>query len=108
MTMAVTLADVAGRAGVSTATVSRVLNNKLVMPIPEATVDRIRKAARDLNYRPNRLARALATRRTHTLGFYSHEITDPHGAALLDTIQAEARRRGYQVVVSSHLESLAG
>jgi DNA-binding LacI/PurR family transcriptional regulator len=84
-----------------------VLNNKLVMPIPERTVDRIRRAAHDLNYVPNRLARALATRRTHTLGFYSLEITDPHGAALLDTVQSEARRRGYQVVVSSHLESVA-
>src|SRR5436190_1719175 len=81
------------RAGVSSATASRVLNNKLAMPIPERTVDRIRLAARDLNYVPNRLARALATRRTHTLGFYSGEITDPHGAALLDTIQAAARRR---------------
>src|SRR5262245_40457435 len=92
--MAARLADVARRAGVSPATASRVLNNKLAMPIPERTVDRIRRAAHDLNYVPNRLARALATRRTHTLGFYSLEITDPHGAALLDTVQSEARRRG--------------
>lgn len=106
--MAVTLTDVARRAGVSTATVSRVLNNKLAMPIPQTTVERIRKAAGELNYTPNRLARALATRRTQTIGFFSNEITDPHGAALLDTIQAEARRRGYQVVVSSHLQSLVG
>src|SRR5688572_24386678 len=106
--MPTTLADVARRAGVSTATVSRVLNNKLEMPIPQTTVERIRSAARDLNYTPNRMARALATRRTHTLGFYSQEITDPHGAALLDTIQTEARRRGYEVVVSSRLESLKG
>src|SRR4029450_2730589 len=81
--MAARLADVARRAGVSAATASRVLNNKLPMPIPERTVDRIRRGAHDLNYVPHRLARALATRRTHTLGFYSLEITDPHGAALL-------------------------
>src|SRR4051794_39329679 len=106
--MAVTLAEVARRAKVSTGTASRVLNNKMVMPIPQTTVDRIRQAARELNYTPNRHARALVTRRTHALGFFSQEITDPHGAALLDTIQAEARRRGYTIVVSSHLQSLAG
>src|SRR6478735_6306199 len=106
--MAVTLAEVARSAKVSTGTASRVLNNKMVMPIPQTTVDRIRQAARELNYTPNRHARALVTRRTHALGFFSREITDPHGAALLDTIQAQARRRGYTVVVSSHLQSLAG
>lgn len=106
--MASTLADVARSAGVSTATVSRVLNDKLQMPIPEATVERIRRAARELNYTPNRMARALATRRSHTLGFYSQEITDPHGGELLDTIQTEAQRRGYQVLVGSHLDSLSG
>lgn len=106
--MPVTLAEVARRAGVSTGTASRVLNNKMVMPIPQPTVDRIRKAARELDYTPNRHARALVTRRTHALGFFSQEITDPHGAALLDTIQGEARRRGYPVVVSSRLETLCG
>jgi LacI family transcriptional regulator len=106
--MATTLADVARSAGVSSATVSRVLNDKLKMPIPEATVERIRRAARELNYTPNRMAQALATRRSHTLGFYSQEITDPHGGELLDTIQSEARLRGYQVLVASQLDTLSG
>jgi len=104
--MSVTLAEVARRAGVSTGTASRVLNNKMVMPIPQHTVDRIHKAAREMSYTPNRHARALATRRTHTLGFCSEELTDPHGAVLLETVQAEAVRRGYHLVVSSHRESL--
>jgi DNA-binding LacI/PurR family transcriptional regulator len=101
------LADVARHAGVSTATASRVLNNKMVMPIPQPTVDRIRRAARELHYVPNRLARALATRRTYTLGFYTQEMTDPHGAVLLDTIETAARERGYHVLVSARLESVA-
>jgi len=102
-----TLADVARRAGVSTATASRVLNNKMAMPIPQHTVDRIRHAAQDLRYVPNRLARGLATRRTYTLGFYTQEMTDPHGGVLMDTIEAAARERGYHVLVSARVESVA-
>jgi LacI family transcriptional regulator, galactose operon repressor len=105
--MPATLADVARRAGVSTATASRVLNNKMVMPIPERTVNRIRHAARDLQYVPNRLARGLVTRRSSTIGFYTQEMTDPHGAVLLDVIETAARERGYHVIVSARLESVA-
>jgi DNA-binding LacI/PurR family transcriptional regulator len=101
------LADVARHAGVSTATASRVLNDKMVMPIPQPTVDRIRRAARELHYVPNRLARGLATRRTYTLGFYTQEMTDPHSAVLLDTIETAARARGYHVLVSARRESVA-
>jgi DNA-binding LacI/PurR family transcriptional regulator len=102
------LADVARLAAVSPSTVSRVFNNKMVMRIPPLTIDRIRQAASDLSYSPNRLARALATRRTQALGFYTREMTDPHGALLLDCIEAAARELGYHVLVSSHLASIAG
>ena len=101
------ITDVARMAGVSITTASRVLNNKMVMPIPQHTVDRIRHAARDLHYVPNRLARGLATRRSYTLAFYTQEMTDPHGAVLLDTIETAARERGYHVIVSARLESVA-
>ena len=82
--MSATLMDVAKRSGVSTATVSRVLNNKMVMPIPPETVERIKKAAAELDYRPNLHARALATGKTHTLGVCSTEMTDPHFALMLE------------------------
>jgi len=104
--MPVTLADVARRAGVSTSAVSRVLNNKLVRPLPPQTVERIRHAAADLQYVPNRLARGLATRRTYAIGFCTREMTDPHGAVVLDAIESAARERGYSVLVSARRESL--
>lgn len=104
--MPVTLSDVAQRSGVSVATVSRVLNNKMVMPIPESTIARIRAAAEELNYRPNRLARALATGRTHTLGLYSEELTDPHFAQMLEAAEARAAALGYQLIVSTSMASL--
>lgn len=109
MTIAtVTLAEVATRAGVSKATASRVLNNKMVMPIPETTIERIKRAAEELGYRPNALARALATRRTHTLGIYTREMTDPHFAQMLEAVEAKARGMSYHVVVGGELEGIAG
>lgn len=104
--MAVTLSDVAARAGVSIATVSRVLNNKMAMPIPEATIRKIRAAAEELEYRPNRLARALATGRTNTLGLFSQELTDPHFAQMLEAAESRAASLGYQLIVSTSLASL--
>jgi LacI family transcriptional regulator len=101
-----TLADVALRAGVSKTTASRVLNNKLTMPIPQQTADRIREAARELQYVPNRLARALATRRSYTLGLYDRDMTGPIGILLLDAIETAARERSYYVLVSARLESV--
>lgn len=105
--MATTLADVARRSGVSIATASRVLNNKMVMPIPPATVERIKQAARELEYRPNLVARALATGKTHTLGLYSVEMTDPHFAQMLEAVETKARARGYHLIVSSSLDSVS-
>jgi len=105
--VAVTLADVAKRSGVSVATASRVLNNKMVMPIPPATVERIRRAARELEYRPNAIARALATGKTHTLGLYSQEMTDPHFAQMLEAVEAKARALGFHLIVSSTLDEVS-
>lgn len=106
--MAATLADVARRAGVSTATASRVLNNKMVMPISEATIRRIKQAAEELEYRPNAVARALVQRRTYTIGLFSREMTDPHFAQMLECVEIKARSMGYHLVVSGELEGIIG
>lgn len=102
--MPATLMDVAKRSGVSTATVSRVLNNKMVMPIPQETIERIKKAAEELNYSPNVHARALATGKTRTIGVYSSEMTDPHFALMLEAMEARADALGYQLIVSKSLD----
>jgi LacI family transcriptional regulator len=96
--------DVAKRSGVSTATVSRVLNNKMVMPIPQETIERIKKAAEDLNYIPNVQARALVTGKTQTIGVCSSEMTDPHFALMLDAMEAKADVLGYQLIVSKSVD----
>jgi LacI family transcriptional regulator len=66
------MAEVARLAGVSPTTVSFVINDR--PGLPEATRQRVREAIESLGYRPNRAARGLRTRRTHTIGFLTDEI----------------------------------
>ncbi|HXG23111.1 MAG TPA: LacI family DNA-binding transcriptional regulator [Chthonomonadales bacterium] len=101
-----TLADVARKAAVSKATVSRVLNGKMVLPISPDTVARIRQAAAELQYRPNPLARALATGRTQTIGLYYSNPTDPHFSRMLEAVEARAQQMGYAILVTSRLEGI--
>jgi LacI family transcriptional regulator, galactose operon repressor len=71
----VTLADVAERAGVSRTTASFVITGRRDMRISKEAVQRVLAAARELNYRPNLLARSLRTRVRHNVGFISDRIT---------------------------------
>jgi LacI family transcriptional regulator len=74
------------------------------MPIPPTTIERIKKAAEELGYKPNVMARALATGKTHTLGLYSTEMTDTHFAQMLEAMEAKAASLGYHLIVSSALD----
>lgn len=71
----VTLADVAKRAGVSRTTASFVTTGRRDMRISAEAVERVQAAARELNYRPNLLARSLRTSVRHNIGFISDRIT---------------------------------
>lgn len=70
----VTLAEVARRAGVSRTTASFVLSGRSDMRISEEAHDRVLRAARELNYRPNLMARSLRTKVTHTIALVSDTI----------------------------------
>ena len=70
-----TLADVAGRAGVSKTAVSLVLNDRPGSRLSADAVRRIRAAAEELKYRPNPAARSLRVGKTSTIGFVSDEVT---------------------------------
>lgn len=75
----VTIADVAQAAGVSIATVSRVLSPGAVPhPVRADTADRVREAARRLNFIPSPLARGLAARRSGLIGLIVPDLADPH------------------------------
>ncbi|MFJ2033517.1 LacI family DNA-binding transcriptional regulator [Streptosporangium sp. NPDC087985] len=68
----VTLADVAKQAGVSVATASKALNNR--SEVAEATRSRVRRAAAELSFQPNALARGLISGRTRTIGLLTDEL----------------------------------
>ncbi|AOS66165.1 LacI family transcriptional regulator [Actinoalloteichus hymeniacidonis] len=99
-----TMKDVAQAAGVSTATVSRVLNGH---PAPtEQTRRRVAEAIEALGYRPNTLARSLRLHTTHTLGLVISDLTNPFFAEVARAVENEAREHGYSVVVGNANESV--
>ena len=96
---AATIKDVARRAGVGVATVSRVLSGS--GPVSEATRERVLRAARELEYRPSALGRGLKTRRTGSVGLVVGEITDPFCAELAAGVLACARTLGEHVLLEA-------
>ncbi len=96
--MAVTIKDVAREAGVSVATVSRVLNGK--QPVREATQRVIHEVAARLRYVPHGAARSLITRRTHTIGVLLPDLYGEFFSELIRGIDLAARRHGYHLLVS--------
>jgi DNA-binding LacI/PurR family transcriptional regulator len=92
-----TIYDVARVAGVSTATVSRALNG--TGPIAPTTRAAIEEAVRDLGYRPNTIARSLATRSTQTIALMLPDITDPFYPWLVKGIQGLADERDYKILL---------
>jgi LacI family transcriptional regulator, galactose operon repressor len=95
----VNLEDVAKRAKVSTATVSRVLNN--VGQVRHATVARVLRAVEELNYTPNLNARTLAGGQSHTLGMIVSNLENPFFLDIFRTLESDAHRRGYEVLVAN-------
>jgi len=99
----VTLKAVAERVGLTPGTVSAVLNNSPASrSVPEHTKNRILAAARELNYRPNFLARALRVRRTYTVGVLAAEIGDPYGSTVISGIERYLREQNFFYLTVTH------
>ncbi|MFM8424366.1 MAG: LacI family DNA-binding transcriptional regulator, partial [Chloroflexota bacterium] len=89
--------DVAKAAGVSTATVSRVLANNA--PIKPETRDRVLKAVADLNYRPNLIARSLRAQKSAKIGLVVSDIRNPFFTAIGRAVEDAAYEQGYSVLM---------
>src|SRR5437660_4500567 len=97
------MADVGQLAGVSHQTVSRVINGS--PNVRPETRDRVLEAMRELDYRPNSVARALVTGRSRTLGVVSFDTTLYGPASTLLGIERAAHEEDYFIIVAS-LKSL--
>jgi LacI family transcriptional regulator len=93
------LDEVAKRAGVSTATVSRVLNN--VRVVSEATRDKVLRAVSELNYHPNLHAKTLAGGKSNTLGIIVSNLENPFFFDIFHALEGSAHERGYEVLISN-------
>lgn len=93
--MAVTLKDIAERAGVTSATVSMVINNK--PNISDATRKKVLKIAKELNYYPNVIARGLATRKSNSIGVIVPNLASSFVVRVLQGIKSTNRDIDYTV-----------
>lgn len=97
-----TLSDVARTAGVTSMTVSRVVNQTGY--VSDETREKVLRAVKDLNYRRNGLARGLKRQRTDTIGLVLGDIANPYSTELARSIKDITGERGYNlfICISEH------
>ena len=110
----VTVHDVARRAGVSQPTVSLVLSAHPTARVAPATRERVRKAAEELGYRPNVVARGLQQRRSFALGVIVPDLRNPFSIEVISGAERVAAEEGHAVLlcdareraVADHIDAL--
>lgn len=90
---------VARRAGVSTATVSRVLNSS--NKVRQSTAEKVRKAIEEMNYRPNSYARSLRSGRSNLFGIIVSDIRNPFFPDLIEHFELLATQHGIDVTIAN-------
>lgn len=100
-----TIRDVARRAGVSVATVSRALNK--IGPMSQETMKRVADAAKAMRYVPHAAARSLSIRRSLTICVLLPEVHGEFFSELVSALDLAARERGYHLLVSSSHDDTA-
>ena len=98
---AVTLRDVAARAGVHPATASRALNPETRLLVREDTARRVLEAAESLGYHPNPVARSLRTRRSHTVGVLIPDLTNPLFPPIVRALEDRLAAAGYVALIGN-------
>jgi LacI family transcriptional regulator len=99
MKKSVTIRDVALRAGVSIAAVSRALNQSGY--VSSEIKQRVHEAVQELHYRPHDSARGLKLQRTNTIGLVIADITNPFYAELAAGVLSSAKKWGYHVILAA-------
>lgn len=96
--------DVAKLAGVSTTTVTNVINNR--KNVSDDVKERVRQVMKEIQYKPNLIARSLITQQTHHLALLIEDISDLHHSIIVDSFQKEAVKNGYFVSICIRNDSL--
>ena len=94
-----TIYQVSELAGVSLATVSRVMNNNA--RVSEATRNKVLDAMAQLGYRPNSIAQSLASNRSNSVGILVSELHGPFYGEMLSGIENECRAAGKHVIIAA-------
>lgn len=94
-----TIKDVAKEAGVSIATVSRVINKS--PKASQASIDSVTLAMSKLGYRPNAAARALVSQSTNTMGVLVSDVSDPFFGTLIKSVDNVAREHGKHILIGN-------
>lgn len=97
----VSIKDVALKVGVSTALVSYVMNGRHTDRINKDTAKKIKKAAKELNYRPSKIAQSLKSNRTNSIALLVADIANPFASQIARIIEDEVSKKGYVVLIGS-------
>ena len=92
-----TLKDVARESGLTVGTVSRVLNNRGY--ISDKAREKVDRAMKKLNYRPNEVARSLSRSTSSTIGVIVPHIRHPYFAEMISSLEYQAYQKGYKILL---------
>lgn len=101
----VTIKDIADLAGVSKTTVSKVLNNK-DEKISDTTRKKILDIVKEKNYRPNKMAQSLVTKKTKTIGIIIPDIRNPFFTDIVRGAEDKAVKEGYNIILCNTDENV--
>lgn len=102
--MAITLKDVAKHAGVSAATVSRVISDDF--RITATTKKKVRSSINELGYKVNNIARSLKTNKSHIIGFICPELCNSFFMKIAKGVEDELRKNGYSMILCNSNENV--
>src|ERR1700710_700105 len=103
----VSLKDIANEVGVSASLVSYVLNGHAKEKrVGDEMAKKVIKTAKRLNYVPNQIAKSLKTKKSNTIGFIVGEIYYRYTIGIIRSIESQAKKSGYNVIIGNSHEDL--
>lgn len=99
----VTIYDIAEKLNLATSTISRALKDH--HSISKKTIEKVKKTAKEMGYRPNNLAASLRSKKTKTIGVLLPTITQPFLSSLISGIEIASQKAGYNVIIMQSHDS---